>query len=226
MPRPRPLDAHAIAYRKRIYHDAESICGERDFLEDRRMLDSLWDDHGATGIIDLITEWVCAVDYVVPTNSDSHAVKHLRDLTGAINTSPARSDDVRAEDLMGHAVQHAREQAREHGTSVQEAFRHYMSRAEEYSAYIEEWRGISRLAFQTAHRAQRREPVRDVIATCGPVRRQQWDSLRTGALYVAEFARPVLQAALENHHPLRPMDADMFSTTLPVPSLLSNLQED
>lgn len=199
-------------YWSRIFETAEA-----ESLDDcTPRLSSLWTDYGWRSTLDVMTEWICAIDFIIPTKA------HYRDFTGAVRIGLWNSDHLLDEGYMlTQAVRVANERSAIDGTPVHEEFGSATEVTARLLDNIRLWRPVFDQALRTARAERDRMPVRAHLTRGPGVRERDWWVLRDGAAYLFQVASWPMRAAREMGHPMRPPHMDWLTTDTTVPPHMS-----
>lgn len=180
-------------YRRRILSAADADC-----LDDATpRLRELWQDYGWRSTIDVMTEWVVSIDFIMPSA--------YRDVTGTVDISKWGGDHLLSQErMLEHAVNRAQQDAQETGVPVHEAFSHAREVTDRLLASIEAWRPVYTRALSAAHRYHDRDPIRAVLSRGPGVRDGDWWTLRDGGAYLYQVAHWPITAARQLGRPVRP----------------------
>lgn len=195
-------------YYARIFETAEQ--DELNSMTPR--LHALWEDYGFRSTIDVMTEWVCAIDFIIPTNA------HYRDFTGVV-----RMDLWNVEHLLNpgfmlqQAVRASNEAAAVNGTPLHEEFHEANSITTRLLDNINLWRPTLARALRVAYAEKERDPVRAVLIQGPGVRERDWFTLRDGAVYLFQLASWPIRAAKGVGRPVRPPKMGWLTQDITIP---------
>lgn len=197
----------------RAYYAAIYRTAEHDTLDDTTAaLGPLWDTYGWRSTVDVMTEWICAIDYIVPRTH------RYRDITGAVDFACWAPDHFLNDDAMlVQVVRIAAERAAMKGITEQESFSHATATTDRLRENVHAWLPVFRHALRIAHTTRERDAVRAVLTRGPGVKEQDWFVLRDGAVYLFQIASYPMRAARELERPVRPPDMDWMAHDLAVP---------
>lgn len=203
-PPPRGSDG----YYARIFETAE----QHDLNTMTPRLHALWEDYGWRSTLDVMTEWVCSIDFIIPGKA------RYRDFTGAVRMDQWNVEHLLNEGFMlQQAVRAASERAEATGTPIHEEFAEASTITERLLININAWRPTLDQALRTAHAARHRDPVRAVLVRGPGVRERDWWVLRDGAVYLFQIASWPIKAAREAGWAVRPPHVDWLVNDLSIP---------
>lgn len=193
-------------YRQRVLSAADADC-----LDDATpRLHELWQDYGWRSTIDVMTEWVVSIDFIMPPT--------YRDFTGTVDLTKWGGDHLlNQEKMLEHAVRRAQEDADETGVPVHEAFGNARKVTDRLLESIEAWRPVYTRALSAAHQHHDRDPIRAVLSRGPGVRERDWWTLRDGAAYLYQVAHWPITAARQLGRAVRPPDYEWAANDLSVP---------
>lgn len=177
-------------------------------------LSHLWQDYGWRSTIDVMTEWICAIDYILPTDPRAG----YRDMTGMVITEQWASEQYLTEDrLLTTAVKVAAEREEREGLLPHESFARAQEITERLRTHIFAWRPVIKDALRTASSTHERDKVR-IVLTRGPgIRERDWLPLRDGATYLYQVADWPMTAARRLGQPLRPPETHWIANDTSIP---------
>lgn len=182
-------------YYSRVFAAAEEPCLD-DFTPHLRVL---WEDYGWRSTVDVMTELICAIEFITPP-----APKY-RDFTGCVRLERYGSESLLNEEFMlEKAVLAASNTAERDGTEIHDEFGKAAEVTTRLLASIREWRPTLDSALRTAHSHKHRDPVRAVLAQGPGVRERDWWKLRDATAYLFQVALFPMNAARHLGRPLRP----------------------
>lgn len=200
------------AYHTLIYTASEAEC-----LEDMvKLMSEIMSAYGVRGCIDVMTEWVCAVEYIIPP------IPRFRDLTGAVSITSMtkRRDDV-TETSFAAAVSSAKSAAVREGISFQEAFAKATQMGDHLMSTITAWEPHVQEALRAAHQHRHRDPVRAALWRGPGVRERDHMRLRDACAFVYQLAHYPMRAARELELAVRPPDMQALANDRSIPPHLS-----
>lgn len=207
---PAPPARGTVDYYRRIFATAEM----RTLDETTPLLHDLWVTYGWRSTIDVMTEWVCAIDYILPTDPGAG----YRDFTGTVMTQKFASEQqLSDEQLLVTAVQVAASRAERDNLSPHESFAATKLITERLRDHITAWRPVVQEALRTANATHDRDKVRAVLFKGPGVREKDWLSLRDGATYLFQLSDWPMQAALQLGKPMRPPEMAWIAGDLSIP---------
>jgi len=198
------------AYHARVHETAQ--CATLDEVTAR--LHALWQAYGWRSTVDVMTEWVCAIDYIIPTAREAG----YRDFTGAVITARWASEEYLSEDkMLAAAIRAAAEREEREGLSAHESFSHATAITDRLRENIFAWKPYVLQALRTAHATHDRDKVRAVL-TGGPgIKDREWWVLRDGAAYLYQVAEWPMRAARNLGRPTGPPHLDWLATDHSIP---------
>lgn len=200
------------AYYRRIFETAE-----QDTLNDMTpRLHALWEDYGWRSTVDVMTEWVCSIDFIIPTGA------RYRDFTGVVRMDQWNVDSLLNEGFMlTQAVRAANERSAQDGTPLHEEFSEASTVTTRLLEHINLWRPVLNRALQVAAHEKTRDAVRAVLFQGPGVRERDWWMLRDGAVYLFQIASWPIRAARQLGGPVRPPEAAWLAGDLTIPPSMS-----
>jgi hypothetical protein len=197
-------------YYRRIFMSAEV----ETLDEATHRLYHLWEDYGWRSTIDVMAEWVCAIDYILPADSRAG----YRDFTGTVITEKWATDQYLTDDyLLATAVKVAAERAERDGLSPHESFATASMITERLRTNVFAWKPFIHQALRTANATHDRDRVRAVLFRGPGVREKDWPVLRDGASYLYQLAEWPMRAARQLGKPVRPPEMDWIAGDLSIP---------
>lgn len=197
-------------YYRRIFRTAE----HRTLDEVTHALHALWHDYGWRSTRDVMAEWICAIDYIIPTAPAAG----LRDFTGTVLTSKWAKDEFLSEErMLAMAVQTAAQRAERDGTAAHESFAYTRDIADRLRENVFAWKPVFAQALRTAHATEDRDAVRAVLGRGPGVRERDWWALRDGAAYLFQVADWPMSAARELGRPVRPPETAWIANDHSIP---------
>lgn len=203
-------------YYRAIHRAAEA----EDLDRATELLHVLWGDYGWRSTVDVMTEWICAIDYIIPDHP------RYRDFTGTVNPSWWAPEKYLSEDrMLAMAVRHAAASEQEDGLSPHESFAHSSKVTDRLRTNVLRWETFLRQGLRTAHTTRERDAVRAVLSRGPGIRERDWWTLRDGAAYLYQVASWPMTAARQLGKPLRPPEMEWLAndTTVPPHMIMSLL---
>lgn len=172
--------------------------------------------HGIRVCLDALTEWVCAIDYILPNRPALY-----RDITGVVDV--AQWDDGYLDEtrMIQGMTTAAKLKAKEEDIPEHEAFQSAMAMAEYLTETIRLWRPTVQLALRAAHVHSTRESVRAVLWKGPGVQERDLRRLRDACAFVHHIARYPIRVARELNLPVRPPDFEWLTNDRTLPPHLS-----
>lgn len=199
-------------YYARIFETAE-----QERLDDMTpRLHALWEDYGWRSTVDVMTEWVCAIDFIIPSSAK------YRDITGVVRMDQWNVEHLLNEGFMlQQAVRAANERAAASGTPLHEEFHEANTITTRLLENINLWRPTLDRALRVAFQAKDRDPVRSVLVQGPGIRERDWWVLRDGAVYLFQLASWPIRAARGVGRPVRPPEMGWLTQDLTIPPAMS-----
>lgn len=199
-------------YYARIFETAEQE--SLDTMTPR--LFALWDDYGFRSTVDVMTEWVCAIDFIIPSDA------RYRDFTGVVRMDQWNVEHLLNEGFMlQQAVRAANEYAVRNGTEHHEEFDQAATITTRLLHNINAWRPTYDRALRVAYQAKQRDPVRAVLMQGPGIKERDWWVLRDAAVYMFQLASWPIRAAREHGRPVRAPEAAWLTNDLALPPSMS-----
>lgn len=202
----------SAAYYRRIFETAE-----QESLNDMTpRLHGLWETYGWRSTVDVMTEWICAIEFIIPAKA------RYRDFTGVVRMDQWNVNDLLNEGFMlKQAVRASTERAAQDGTELHEEFRQANQVTTRLLHNINDWRPHFTTALRVAHQEKQREPVRCVLTQGPGIRERDWEKLRDGAVYLFQLASWPMRAARETGNLVRPPEVAWLANDLHIPPSMS-----
>lgn len=199
-------------YYRRIFETAE-----QEKLDDMTpRLHALWEDYGWRSTIDVMTEWVCSIDFIIPPGA------RYRDITGAVTMDQWNMEHVLNEEwMLTQAVRAAGERSAQDGTALHEEFGEANEVTSRLLEHINLWRPTLNHALRVAAQQKTRDPVRAVLCQGPGIRERDWWALRDGATYLFQIASWPIRAARQLGGPVRPPELPWLEGDLAIPPHMS-----
>jgi len=199
-------------YYRRIFETAEQA--RLDDMTPR--LHALWEDYGWRSTVDVMTEWVCSIDFIIPPGA------RYRDFTGVVRMDQWNMEHILNEEwMLTQAVRAANERAAQDSTPLHEEFEEASTVTTRLLENIHLWRPVLNRALQVAAHEKTRDPVRAVLCQGPGIRERDWWVLRDGATYLFQVASWPIRAARELGGPVRPPELPWLAQDLALPPSMS-----
>lgn len=196
------------AYYSRIFETAE-----QETLNDMTpRLHALWEDYGWRSTVDVMTEWICSIDFIIPAKA------RYRDITGAVRMDQWNVEALLSEGFMlEQAVRAANERSQADGTPIHEEFAEASTVTTRLLENVNAWRPTLDQALRVASAERQRDPVRAVLVRGPGIRERDWWVLRDGAVYLFQLASWPIKAARQMGFPVRPPHMGWLVGDLSIP---------
>jgi hypothetical protein len=183
------------------YYGKIARAAERTTLEDATdSLHALWMEYGWRSIIDVMTEWVCAIEFIIPP------VPPFRDFTGTVQTTSWDRNELMMDEahMLRHAVRTANAMSESHGTQYSQEFAMASQITTRLMENVRLWRPVVDTALRAAHMHRDREPVRAALIQGPGILQRDWWPLRDGSAHLYQVASWPMTAARKMGVPVRP----------------------